>query len=1166
MEKYINTLNLYTENDAIRLRARGFINHINSKILWSTNIKDLELSANEIGKFSKNFSKQIRVPKEVLRLGRIHYTGRLEGHGKNISAKGQLNTDAGNTLLNLTKSDNSIYGHIQTKGVNIGRILNDNHFGIITTDINLHEFIENKKTGIVLNGIVSRFDYNKYSYRHLNINGSFLNDIIKGNFNINDKYIKATANGNLNISAKNPHIDIIAQVDHINPSALKISNQWPNTTFKFNVKANFSGIKIGKANGNFCISKLHQIKSDSDYKLDTLAISTKYKHGMQNLTMNSDFGHINIYGKYDYSTVVQSFINLIGSKLPTLPGLPKIKKINKNDFTIHANITNADWFNHMFNIPLHLYEPLNINGRFCGIGNKTNITIDLPNFAYNEKTYKNFHVNLRTPNDTLYANAYIKTIGDNNTDIDFKAAAAGNKLRSTIKFDNHGIKDFKGSLVSTSQFFKDENGLSTAHVAFYPSDVNFGDTVWTIQPSDIVYRKNHLLIDHFSITHGSQHLNINGLATNKEKDILNIDFEDLDIAYILNMVNFHAVDFGGKVSGQGELKSVFDKPEAKADVTINNFTFEGGRMGTLSANVAWNPKENLISINAIAKDEPNRNTFIKGYVSPNKNYIDLDIEAHNTRGEFLKSFCSSFMSDVDISCNGDIHLVGDMSHDLNLIGKLVEDGNVRITPLNTEYTLRNDTIIGSYRDISFNNDTIYDRNGNIGIVNGHLRHDNLARLKYDIDINAHNLLSYDTHTFGNNTFYGTAYATGICHIKGKSGEINFDIDATPEKGSQIVYNVEGSDAVIGDNNFIHWKTRDIRLDTIQTKQETIPDIPSDMHINFLINCTQDATLKLIMDSQSGDYIMLNGDGVLRASYYNKGAFEMYGNYIVDHGIYKLTIQNAIKKDFNFLQGGTITFGGDPYNAALNLEASYIVNGVSLADLNIGNSFTNNNIRVNCLMDITGTPNQPKVDFNLDMPTVNNDVKQMVFNLINSEEEMSQQVVYLLAVGRFYTQSNNNAQAETSSNGQQTQTSLAMQSLLSGTLSQQINSVLSSVINNNNWNFGANISTGTEGFNNAEYEGLLSGKMFNNRLLFNGQFGYRDNANTTTSFIGDFDLRYLLYPNGNLSINMYNKTNDRYFTRNSLTTQGVGVIMKKDFYNLKDLFGRKRTKKKQAKKR
>ena len=178
---------------------------------------------------------------------------------------------------------------------------------------------------------------------------------------------------------------------------------------------------------------------------------------------------------------------------------------------------------------------------------------------------------------------------------------------------------------------------------------------------------------------------------------------------------------------------------------------------------------------------------------------------------------------------------------------------------------------------------------------------------------------------------------------------------------------------------------------------------------------------------------------------------------------------------------------------------------------------------------------------------------MVKSIINGQEEMNQQVIYLLGIGRFYTQEGNNATDGT----QQSQASLAMQSLLSGTISQQINNVLSSVIKNNNWNFGANISTGDEGWNNAEYEGLLSGRLLNNRLLINGQFGYRDNANATTSFIGDFDIRYLLFPNGNLSLKVYNQTNDRYFTKNSLNTQGIGLLMKKDFTDWRELFGWKR---------
>ncbi len=514
------------------------------------------------------------------------------------------------------------------------------------------------------------------------------------------------------------------------------------------------------------------------------------------------------------------------------------------------------------------------------------------------------------------------------------------------------------------------------------------------------------------------------------------------------------------------------------------------------------------------------------------------------------------MRDADLSINGDLRLWGDLKQ-LNLTGEALANGKLSVKPLNTTYQLHDAPIRFLVNEIQFPSDVVYDRNGNTAIINGSVYHQHLSRLTYDFGIELHHLLGYDWDGRDGSTFYGTVYASGDVRVKGRSGEVDIDIDATPERGSQIVYNVSNPDA-IASREFINWSSRDTITNAAehvaeqtQKDDEEEFDMPSDIRINFLINTHPDATLKVIMDNNSGDYIALNGSGVIRAAYYNKGSVDVFGNYLIDHGVYKLTIQNIIKRDFEFLQGGMIAFGGDPYQADLNLKAQYQVNSVSLSDLQLGRSFSSNNIRVNCLMNITGTPSAPKVDFNIDMPTVGSDAKQMIYSVINSEEEMNQQVLYLLAVGRFLSPSSNNSSR--TGTGEK-QTSLAMQSILSGQLSQQINNVLSNIVNNSNWNFGANISTGDEGWSNAEYEGLLSGRMLNNRLLINGQFGYRDNANATTSFIGDFDIRYLISPNGNFGVRVYNQTNDRYFTRNSLNTQGIGFVLKRDFNGWHDLFG------------
>lgn len=455
--------------------------------------------------------------------------------------------------------------------------------------------------------------------------------------------------------------------------------------------------------------------------------------------------------------------------------------------------------------------------------------------------------------------------------------------------------------------------------------------------------------------------------------------------------------------------------------------------------------------------------------------------------------------------------------------------------------------------------TVLDKNGHRAYLSGGIHHEHLTNLSFDLYVDAENLLAYDFDDFGDSSFYGTVYASGNVGIHGHGNDVVIDCDVTPQKNSVFVYNAATPDA-ISRQEFIEWDNDEATDNQKKTdKNSSNRATETDIYINFLVNTTPDATLRLLMDKNTNDYITLNGEGSIRATFHNKGAFNMFGTYTVDHGTYGITIQNIIKKNFTFNRGGTIVFGGDPYQAALNLQAVYTVNSVSLSDLNIGNSFTNNTIRVNCLMNIGGQPAAPQVEFDLEMPTVNADEQQMVRSVINGQQEMNQQVVYLLAIGRFYNQGANNADEQ-----KPDRTTLAMQSFLSGTLSTQINTLLNQIIKNDNWNFGANISTGNEGWHNAEYEGIISGRMFNNRLVLNGQFGYRDNATRANpSFIGDFDLQYLLYPSGNLALKVYNQTNDRYFTKSSLNTQGIGIIMKKDFNNLRDLFSSQKKKKKRT---
>lgn len=1122
----VPSLNLRTGSGSINLQARGSYSHASSHPAWNADIANLNLSPAGVEFLAENLGSKVKIPKEIQRLGTIHLTGKAKGYEKVLSAKGNIETDAGNISLQAVKNDDRIKASVDTRGVNLGRILDNRKLGTVVAKIDAHGTMKH----IFAKGNIARFDYGNYDFHNIEIDGDYDMKALRGTASIADPNVNLSVKGDYHLGSRLYALD--AAINHLRPTVLGM--------------------------------KMH----DPSYSLDNISISANNKGKEGHLDVEAPFVSLYARGQYDLTTIYGSIMRLVADKLPTIPGISKHAAKGYNDFTLQANITSAEVLQRMFGLPLSLSLPVHINGNISDAEKNVNLYINAPNFSWDGSAFHDANIELNTIGDSLRMEARISQglPYEKAPVYRLRAAAAGNNLSTLLYYANQSSKlPITGKIDARTQFFTSDNGATGVHVTVNPSEIMLGEKKWLLNPADIIYRKNELTVDMLNFSHGDQHIIINGKATPQATDSIVADLKDVDVAYILNLVNFHSVDFAGKASGKAVVKSIFQTPEAYANLDVKDFVFENGPLGTLHAKAAYDNHEGQINIDATAEDGPEHLTVINGYVSPKRNYIDLGIEAHNTSLKFMENFCGSFLNNVEAWCKGKLNVVGDLKN-INLVGDVVAHGRMHMKQLGTDYTFNHLRAHAIPDDIQFEGDSIYDshyngKHSHFALIRGGIHHKHLTRLSYDLDIDANNFLGFDTHEFGDDTFYGTVFATGTVGIHGKSGETIIDIDATPEPHSIFVYNVASPDAISA-GSFIHWNDatpyiyRPYSPDSDKNKKkDSSSNFSSDMRINFLVNTNPNLTLKLMMDDQTGDYITLNGNGVIRANYYNKGGLDMFGNYVVDHGQYKLTIQNIIKKDFDFQPGGTIAFGGDPYNAPLNLQAKYTVNGVPLSDLNIGRSFSSNNIRVDCLMDITGTPGAPKVDFSMDLPTVNSDAKQMIYSVINSQEEMNQQVLYLLGIGRFYTQTKNNQTSEDAS--QQSQTSLAMQSLLSGTISQQINNVLSSFVNSSNWNFGANISTGNEGFNNAEYEGILSGRLLNNRLLFNGQFGYRDNANATQSFIGDFDLRYLIFPNGNLSIHVYNQTNDRYFTRNSLNTQGVGLIMKKDFFNLRDLLGIKK---------
>ncbi len=1145
-------LHINSPDDFLTLNASA---RLSNEGEWDADIDHLSASERL---FTELHELYPTLPSFLQHVGVFQLSGLLRGTGEDVSAMGNIHTGIGSLAWKgTTNVDGTLWSaHVDTDSLDIQRLTEQANLGLLTAKLDL-----SASNGVItIQGDVPRVDFKGYSYHNLTLDGVYSPARIAGKLNIDDPYLQADVEGSFE-NDDVPHIRLTGFIGSIAPQALHLADRWGAATFSTVVDADFTATSLADAQGTIDLDDFIMVQSDTArYHLDNLHIRSGYSDERHYLRLNSDFGEMLLSGQYNFNTLPQSFATLI----PMLKDQIKSDANHENNFNISMQLTDSHWMQQLLGIGLDLEGPLSLEADINDVEQQISMKAAVPSFSYGTGRYRQVNLLFNTMGDSAQCILNVTRLTAKGAPLYLKLDAQANKeqLQSTLSMSNDGTDG--GTIHTVTRIYNNDNGQQEVHMRVLPSHFVMKGSSWELEPCDILYSEKRLMIDGFTLHHDDEHIIIDGIASTQASDSLLVDLRGLDVAYILDLVNFSSVKFDGRATGQAYVTHAFSTPDAWADLTVDEFLFQGAPMGTLEAHAAWDADEGQINLDAAIDDGADAQTFVDGFVSPLRKEIDLGIRARGTSIGFVHSFTKSFLSRVEGHCHGDVRVHGPLSH-INLTGEASVNGQVSVSPLGTSYTFHDNVVTLSPGVIALNDFKAYDRDQHQAVLNGTINHHYLKNFTFDMEVDAVNLLAYDFPQMeAGSTIGGTIWANGQAVMRGRPGEVVINCDVSPAPGSVFIYNAANPDA-INRQQFITFTSKEESARLVQqTDASPLSATPysprsqsGDLRMNLRINANPNATLRLLMDQHSGDQITLNGTGVLRASYYNKGPFQMFGTYNVERGTYSMTIQNIIKKNFQFQDGSSLVFGGDPLQAALNLKAQHTVNGVTLTDLGLGNSFTNNTIRVNCLMNILGTAGEPRVEFDLEMPTVNSEEQQMIRSIIASEQELNQQVVYLLGIGRFYTQGANNA--STQSYGQ---TELAMQSLLSGTVSSQINQLLSQVIKNDDWNFGANISTGNEGWHNAEYEGLVSGRMLNNRLLINGQFGYRDNATSATpSFIGDFDIQYILTPGGSLALKAYNQTNDRYFTHSSLNTQGIGIIMKKDFNGLQDLFTHRRKKQK-----
>ena len=1176
----INQLDISSQNKNINISSNAYVTLAEDKDNFPTahlEVDELKIQPAAIPMLFNNLQLG-EVPPMLHRLGNISYDGSLDYINQTISIDGNLTTALGKLTANLQYlPDHTINGHLISPELNIGTFTGNPKLDKLAMDIDINGVLQNNKPIGKVNGDLAYLDYNGYRFQNIQLDADYTGAGFDGIINIDDAQCQVEVDGKALLDLDTPEFNLTADVSHLNPHAFgMLLNE--EKTYSGRLTAQCTGNSLNNLLGSILVEEFVMHTPQSDYRINDISFDATQENNKRLVSLYSDFMQLELEGNYLYTTIPHSVVRVLERYMPSLVALHDHNIAATNQFYIKGRLTDATPLQQLFGINLKLDEPIEIDGNIDDIKEELQLNVTANMFNYNNAHYELGKINCNTVSDAFLTNVVLNKFNRKSIiTLGIDATAKNDQLLTNISWNNnHPSTNFSGKIVTTTEFQKQFDAPMLIQTRIHPSEAIINDTVWNIRPATIDAQGKHIAVNRFTVENGARHLIVDGVVSTNPSDSLIVDLNDINVGYVCDAINWHVLEFKGDASGKVYASNIFNDPQANAKIQMPSLHFQGGYMGRLNAEAFWD-KTNGININGIITEflsTPQGNnlvpdevpdasalTTVKGYINPIKNTINLDIQANNTNIKFLEGFLKNVFKNVDGRVNGWVN-IGNNLIDVDVTGGLTAEFDATVTGLNTRYHIKTDSINLYTNHMKFDDIHITDRDNHTARGKGNVYHNYTRKIKYDFDIDTDYLLCYDTHNFDLMPFYATAYASAQAGIRGDFDNLSVSVVGETKPGTIFVYDASAPDEV-HNTQFITFvdkaKKNAEKKDTVQQRYLIMPGMQvkqsetMNMYLDFQVAVQPDATIRVVMDKLSGDNISCNGLGNLQANYYNKGAFNMFGVYNITKGVYKMSMQEVIRKDFILQNGGAVNFNGDPYSAQLDMKAVYVVNSASLRDLSPTATFSQNSTtRVNCIMNMAGTLLKPQITFGLELPNVSEEDKDMVKSLVSTEEQMNMQIIYLLGVGRFY----GGEYAQDSGN----QTNQAMNSILTSTLSGQFNQMLSQVINSSNWNIGTNVNPGREGLNDMEFQTMLSGSLFNNRLLINGNFGYRENALANSNFVGDFDLQWLLNKSGTISLKAYNETNDRYFVRNTLTTQGIGILVKRDFNKWSDLFRSNKPKK------
>ena len=1125
----------------------------------------------------------ITLPQPIKNLEKIHYVGDINGRLENLQLHGAFTTALGAISVNgKMQSDTTLQnidfiGHISTQRFQLGTLLDQNDLGYISLDTHIDGSIDSTIiTHCIAKANIKNFDYKGYTYQNIHLDGEWNQNELNGTLSINDKNIQLDISGLADWDQDDTRIDFKIDLNHFTPAALNLTNKNPELTINANTYVSLytAGTKneiLDNLNGYIIIDSLELTNGDSyslteQFKvlIDSEIQNSKPYHQIR---IQSDFLTSNLSGTFSYATLPTTIQHLLHKHLPVLIKEPNQKVPEYTHLDFYAYFRQLDQLAKVFNIGVDIPSYPTVKGFLHG--QKIGMQAFIPQIGTDRTRIEDITLAFdNIDSDRLNLSLYMLThlpqdnptaakLGDIKTT--FNMTAANNNVDLNIQLGNTDKVRNEGNINISSQITRYLD-LPKLDIQIQPTHIILNDSAWTISPTNLTYTHatQYLDIHNLKLNTDYQSIQAQGRASKEANDSVNILLHNINLNYLLSYTEANkAISIQGPITGNATVYGVFSELMLEANANMRNGGINGVYLGDVTASARLDRTNKSIIIEGIVEDSTdNFVANVQGKVIPATKWWGLDIECDSVDVSFINFWTQGIITNLAGRASGKVS-VGGIKQEIWLTGAaLAKNASVTIPQTGVTYHFT-DSIFLDSTAIRFPDIRVYDYQNNVGIFSGAVYHNNFKDIRFDLRAQVNNLLAMDLHGDQQTFFYGKVYGTGDVHIYGDEKDCKIDVNARTEADTKFYLNINSASQAT-QSNFIHFVQPDTiphgLLSLLQPKQPTQTQATTQSKLRLSLQGEVTPLAEINIQLGAEDVIKGTGEGNLKLIYETPSEnVQMQGSYTLQSGQFSFSLGNIVRRNFTIREGSRITWDNDPMAPTLDITGHYHTTA-SLRDLfgsesaQIATSRTS--VPVNCVLNMSDQLFNPILKFGIELPQSDESVQSQVNSMINTEEMLMRQIIYLLVFNRFYT-------PEYLQNTQNVGLNETY-SLLSSTLTGQINSWLSKLTDI--FTMGFNFRTDGEGETaSQEYEANFQIHPIN-QLIINGNFGYRYNDLSNRPFFGDLDIEYLLTENGKLRVKAYTHTVDKYSLRQANTVQGVGLVFKHDF-NWGDKFKKVNAKKK-----